>query len=408
MPVNLKPLTIDSIFPIKGISLGIAKAHIKKPNRKDLLLVTISEGSKVSGVFTQNAFCAAPVLLCKEHLKNTPGIRALIVNTGCANAGTGEDGLLKAKETCETVSELLSIKPEQVLPFSTGVILESLPIDKIKNGLPDTIKNLDPTHWIDAAEAIMTTDIAPKAASRKIKIQDKEVVISGVSKGSGMIHPNMATMLSFIATDASINQILLDKLLKEVTEESFNCITVDGDTSTNDSFILIATGKAEHIEINQEDKSYKVLKGAIREVAIELAQAIVRDGEGATKFITIQVESGRDDTECRKVGFAIAHSPLIKTAFFASDPNLGRILAAIGYAGIDSLDITKIQLFLGNVLVAENGGRASSYSEAQGQEVMKHPEISMRVLLNRGYAKATIWTCDFSYEYVKINADYRT
>ena len=408
MPVNLKPLTIDSIFPIKGISLGIAKANIKKPNRKDLLLVTIAEGSKVSGVFTQNAFCAAPVLLCKEHLKNTSGIRALIVNTGCANAGTGEDGLLKAKESCEAVSELLSIKPEQVLPFSTGVILESLPIDKIKNGLPDTIKNLDPTHWIDAAEAIMTTDIAPKAASRKIKIQDKEVVISGVSKGSGMIHPNMATMLSFIATDASINQILLDKLLKEVTEESFNCITVDGDTSTNDSFILIATGKAEHIEINQEDQSYKALRDAIREVAIELAQAIVRDGEGATKFITIQVESGRDDAECRKVGFAIAHSPLIKTAFFASDPNLGRILAAIGYAGVDSLDITKIQLFLGNVLVAEKGGRASSYTEAQGQEVMKHPEISMRILLNRGHAKATIWTCDFSYDYVKINADYRT
>ena len=408
MPVNLKALTIDSIFPIKGISLGIAKAHIKKPNRKDLLLVTIAEGSKVSGVFTQNAFCAAPVLLCKEHLKNTSGIRALIVNTGCANAGTGEDGLLKAKESCEAVSELLSIKPEQVLPFSTGVILESLPIDKIKNGLPDTIKNLDPTHWIDAAEAIMTTDIAPKAASRKIKIQDKEVVISGVSKGSGMIHPNMATMLSFIATDASINQILLDKLLKEVTEESFNCITVDGDTSTNDSFILIATGKAEHIEINQEDQSYKALRDAIREVAIELAQAIVRDGEGATKFITIQVESGLDDAECRKVGFAIAHSPLIKTAFFASDPNLGRILAAIGYAGVDSLDITKIQLFLGNVLVAEKGGRASSYTEAQGQEVMKHPEISMRILLNRGHAKATIWTCDFSYDYVKINADYRT
>lgn len=408
MPVNLKALTIDSIFAIKGISLGIAKAHIKKPNRKDLLLVTIAEGSKVSGVFTQNAFCAAPVLLCKEHLKNTSGIRALIVNTGCANAGTGEDGILKAKETCEAVSELLSIKPEQVLPFSTGVILESLPIDKIKNGLPDTIRNLDPSHWIDAAEAIMTTDIAPKAASRKIKIQDEEVVISGVSKGSGMIHPNMATMLSFIATDASINQILLDKLLKEVTEESFNCITVDGDTSTNDSFILIATGKEEHIEINQEDKSYKALKDGIREVAIELAQAIVRDGEGATKFITIQVESGRDDAECRKVGFAIAHSPLIKTAFFASDPNLGRILAAIGYAGIDSLDITKIQLFLGNVLVAEKGGRASSYTEAQGQEVMKHPEISMRILLNRGHAKATIWTCDFSYDYVKINADYRT
>jgi glutamate N-acetyltransferase/amino-acid N-acetyltransferase len=408
MPVNLKPLTVDSIFPIKGISLGIAKAHIKKPNRKDLLLVTIAEGSKVSGVFTQNAFCAAPVLLCKEHLKNSAGIRALIVNTGCANAGTGEDGIFKAKETCKAVSELLSIKPEQVLPFSTGVILESLPIDKIKNGLPDTIKNLDPSHWIDAAEAIMTTDIAPKAASRKVKIQDKEVVISGVSKGSGMIHPNMATMLSFIATDASINQILLDKLLREVTGESFNSITVDGDTSTNDSFILIATGKAEHIEINQEDKNYEVLKNAIREVAIELAQAIVRDGEGATKFITIQIESGRDDAECRKVGFAIAHSPLIKTAFFASDPNLGRILAAIGYAGIESLDIKKVQLFLGDVLVAEKGGRASSYTESQGQEVMKHPEISMRILLNRGHAKATIWTCDFSYDYVKINADYRT
>ena len=408
MPVNLKPLTVDSIFPIKGISLGIAKAHIKKPNRKDLLLVTIAEGSKVSGVFTQNAFCAAPVLLCKEHLKNSAGIRALIVNTGCANAGTGEDGIFKAKETCKAVSELLSIKPEQVLPFSTGVILETLPIDKIKNGLPDTIKNLDPSHWIDAAEAIMTTDIAPKAASRKVKIQDKEVVISGVSKGSGMIHPNMATMLSFIATDASINQILLDKLLREVTGESFNSITVDGDTSTNDSFILIATGKAEHIEINQEDKNYEVLKNAIREVAIELAQAIVRDGEGATKFITIQIESGRDDAECRKVGFAIAHSPLIKTAFFASDPNLGRILAAIGYAGIESLDIKKVQLFLGDVLVAEKGGRASSYTESQGQEVMKHPEISMRILLNRGHAKATIWTCDFSYDYVKINADYRT
>ncbi|MFM7481812.1 MAG: bifunctional glutamate N-acetyltransferase/amino-acid acetyltransferase ArgJ [Candidatus Methylopumilus sp.] len=408
MPVNLKPLTIDSIFPIKGLSLGIAKAHIKKPNRKDLLLVTIAEGSKVSGVFTQNAFCAAPVLLCIEHLKNSAGIRALIVNTGCANAGTGEDGISKAKETCKAVSELLSIKPEQVLPFSTGVILESLPIDKIKNGLPDTIKNLDPSHWIDAAEAIMTTDIAPKAASRKIKIQDKEVVISGVSKGSGMIHPNMATMLSFIATDASINQILLDKLLREVTRESFNCITVDGDTSTNDSFILIATGKAEHDEINQEDKSYEILRDAIREVAIELAQAIVRDGEGATKFITIQVESGVDNAECRKVGFAIAHSPLIKTAFFASDPNLGRILAAIGYAGIESLDITKIQLFLGNVLVVEKGGRAISYTETQGQEVMKHPEISMRILLNRGHANATIWTCDFSYDYVKINADYRT
>jgi len=408
MPVNLKALTIDSIFPIKGISLGIAKAHIKKPNRKDLLLVTIAEGSKVAGVFTQNAFCAAPVVLCKEHLKNISGIRALIVNTGCANAGTGEDGILKAKETCEAVSKLLSIKPHQVLPFSTGVILESLPVDKIKNGLPDTIKNLDPSHWIDAAEAIMTTDIAPKAASRKIKIQDKEVFISGVSKGSGMIHPNMATMLSFIATDASINQILLDKLLKEVTEESFNSITVDGDTSTNDSFILIATGKAEHDEINQEDKSYEILRDAIREVAIELAQAIVRDGEGATKFITIQVESGLDNAECRKVGFAIAHSPLIKTAFFASDPNLGRILAAIGYAGIESLDITKIQLFLGNVLVVEKGGRAISYTETQGQEVMKHPEISMRILLNRGHANATIWTCDFSYDYVKINADYRT
>ncbi len=408
MPVNLKPLTIDSISPIKGISLGTAKAHIKKPNRKDLLLVTIAEGSRVSGVFTQNAFCAAPVLLCKEHLKNESGIRALIINTGCANAGTGEDGISKAKETCQAVSELLSINSRQVLPFSTGVILESLPIDKIKNGLPDTVKNLDPAHWFDAAEAIMTTDIAPKGASRRIKIQDREIFISGVSKGSGMIHPNMATMLSFIATDASINQILLDKLLKEVTQQSFNCITVDGDTSTNDSFILIATGHAGNREIIEEDNDYEILKAAILEVAIELAQAIVRDGEGATKFITIQVESGLDNAECRKVGFAIAHSPLIKTAFFASDPNLGRILAAIGYAGIESLDISKIELYLGDFLVAEKGGRATSYTEYQGQEVMKHSEISMRILLNRGHAKATIWTCDFSYDYVKINADYRS
>jgi glutamate N-acetyltransferase / amino-acid N-acetyltransferase len=408
MPVNLKPLTIDSISPIKGISLGTAKAHIKKPNRKDLLLVTIAEGSRVSGVFTQNAFCAAPVLLCKEHLKNESNIRALIINTGCANAGTGEEGILKAKETCQAVSELLSINSRQVLPFSTGVILESLPIDKIKNGLPDTVKNLDPAHWFDAAEAIMTTDIAPKGASRRIKIQDREIFISGVSKGSGMIHPNMATMLSFIATDASINQILLDKLLKEVTQQSFNCITVDGDTSTNDSFILIATGHAGNREIIEEDNDYEILKAAILEVAIELAQAIVRDGEGATKFITIQVESGLDNAECRKVGFAIAHSPLIKTAFFASDPNLGRILAAIGYAGIESLDISKIELYLGDFLVAEKGGRATSYAEHQGQEVMKHSEISMRILLNRGHAKATIWTCDFSYDYVKINADYRS
>jgi glutamate N-acetyltransferase/amino-acid N-acetyltransferase len=408
MPVNLKLLTIDSISPIKGISLGTAKAHIKKPNRKDLLLVTIAEGSRVSGVFTQNAFCAAPVLVCKEHLKNESGIRALIINTGCANAGTGEEGISKAKETCQAVSELLSINSRQVLPFSTGVILESLPIDKIKNGLPDTVKNLDPAHWFDAAEAIMTTDIAPKGASRRIKIQDREIFISGVSKGSGMIHPNMATMLSFIATDASINQILLDKLLKEVTQQSFNCITVDGDTSTNDSFILIATGHAGNREIIEEDNDYEILKAAILEVAIELAQAIVRDGEGATKFITIQVESGLDNAECRKVGFAIAHSPLIKTAFFASDPNLGRILAAIGYAGIESLDISKIELYLGDFLVAEKGGRATSYTEHQGQEVMKHSEISMRILLNRGHAKATIWTCDFSYDYVKINADYRS
>ena len=408
MPVNLKPLAVDSIFPVKGISLGIAKANIKKPDRKDLLLVNIDEGSKVSGVFTQNAFCAAPVLLCKEHLKRASDIRALIINTGCANAGTGEEGILRAKETCQAVGELLSIKSEQVLPFSTGVILENLPIEKIKLGLPEALKNLAPNHWVDAAEAIMTTDIVPKAASKKIKIQDKEISISGISKGSGMIHPNMATMLSFIATDASINQALLDQMLKEVTAQSFNCITVDGDTSTNDSFILIATGKAGHDEINQEGKDYESLKNAIQDIAIELAQAIVRDGEGATKFITVQVESGFDNAECRKVAFAIAHSPLIKTAFFASDPNLGRILAAIGYAGIEALDITKIQLFLGNTLVAENGCRAASYSEAQGQEVMKHSEISMRILLNRGKAKATIWTCDFSYDYVKINADYRT
>ena len=408
MPVNLNVPTAEALFPVAGLDMGYAMAQIRKPNRKDVLVVRVAEGSSVAGVFTKNRFCAAPVQVCQAHLKAGKGIRALVVNTGCANAGTGERGLADARATTAKVAELLGLQPEQVLVFSTGVILENLPMDRLLLGVDQAVAGLGKADWLDAATAIMTTDTLPKASSRKLKVGAGEITMTGVSKGAGMIRPNMATMLSFIATDASINQILLDKLLKEVTQQSFNCITVDGDTSTNDSFILIATGHAGNREIIEEDNDYEILKAAILEVAIELAQAIVRDGEGATKFITIQVESGLDNAECRKVGFAIAHSPLIKTAFFASDPNLGRILAAIGYAGIESLDISKIELYLGDFLVAEKGGRATSYTEHQGQEVMKHSEISMRILLNRGHAKATIWTCDFSYDYVKINADYRS
>jgi glutamate N-acetyltransferase/amino-acid N-acetyltransferase len=408
MPVNLTAPEAQSLLPVKGIKLGATEANVRKPDRKDVLVMQLAPGSKVAGVFTQNRFCAAPVTLCKDHLATGNEIRALLVNTGNANAGTGETGMQHARQTCEALAGLLGCKPQQILPFSTGVILEPLPVDRIIQGLPRCIEDLNEDHWIRAAETIMTTDIVAKGASRQITIDGKTMTITGISKGSGMIHPNMATMLGYIATDAAVSQEALDSIIRHAVNRSFNCITVDGDTSTNDSLILVATGQSALPQISESDAGFEVLRAAITEVAIDLAQAIVRDGEGATKFMTVQVSGGRDEAECRKIAYAIAHSPLIKTAFFASDPNLGRILAAIGYAGVEDLDVNALRLYLGEYLVAEHGGRAASYKEAQGAAVMQEPEITVRVELDRGSASVTIWTCDFSYDYVRINADYRS
>lgn len=408
MPVKLTAPEASSLLPVKGVQLGFAEAYIKKPNRKDVLVMTLAEGSRVAGVFTKNRFCAAPVILCKDFLAQKAGIRALLVNTGCANAGTGEDGLNRAQQSCDALANLLNIEANQVLPFSTGVILEPLPVDKVIAGLPAAITNLKEDNWLNAAEAIMTTDIVAKGTSRQISLSGKAVTITGISKGSGMIHPNMATMLGYVATDAEVSQSALENIIQYAVNKSFNCITVDGDTSTNDSLILMATNQAGNVEVTEDNADFITLRDALADVAIELAQAIVRDGEGATKFMTVTVEGGNNEAECRKVAYAIAHSPLIKTAFFASDPNLGRILAAIGYAGVDDLDVNTLQLYLGDVLVAEKGGRAISYLEEQGAAIMKESDILVRVLLNRGAENITIWTCDFSYDYVKINADYRS
>ena len=412
MPVLLSPPEAAALLPVPGVRLGVAEAGIRKANRKDLTLIELAPGARVAGVFTQNRFCAAPVQVCKAPLP-AGGIRALVINTGVANAGTGEPGLAAARATCEAVAAQLGLDAAQVLPFSTGVILEPLPVDRLVAGLPAAKAALKADGWFDAAHGIMTTDTVPKASSRQVLVGGKTVTLTGISKGAGMIKPNMATMLGFLATDADVAQPVLDALLKEVADLSFNSITVDGDTSTNDSFILIATGGAGNAEISAADsEDYRALRAAVIEVAVGLAQAIVRDGEGATKFMTIAVEGGRDREECRKVGYAVAHSPLVKTAFFASDPNLGRILAAIGYAGIDDLDVAKLRVWLGNpdesVLVAEHGGRAASYREESGSRIMKHAELTVRIALARGDAAATVWTCDFSYDYVKINADYRS
>ncbi len=413
MPVKLNSPEAASLLPVKGVQLGFAEAHVRKPNRKDVLVMTLVEGSKVAGVFTLNQFCAAPVILCKDFLAQKSGIRALLVNTGNANAGTGEEGLNRAKQTCVALSGLLNLQVNQVLPFSTGVSLEPLPVDKVIAGLPAAGELVCWRIVRSAAEAIMTTDIVAKGTSRQIQLGGKTVTITGISKGSGMIHPNMATMLGYIATDAAVSQSALESIIQYAVNKSFNCITVDGDTSTNDSLILMATNLAGNTEVNEDDvksasTDFIALRDAMTDVAIELAQAIVRDGEGATKFMTVKIEGGRDEAECRKVAYAIAHSPLIKTAFFASDPNLGRILAAIGYAGVDKLDVNALKLYLGDVLVAENGGRAAAYLEEQGSAVMKEPEILVCVDLARGDASCTVWTCDFSYDYVKINADYRS
>jgi glutamate N-acetyltransferase/amino-acid N-acetyltransferase len=408
MPVNLPAPTPTSLLPVKGILLGTTEANIKKPNRKDLLVMQLTPQSTVAGVFTQNRFCAAPVIVAREHLASGKNIRALVVNTGNANAGTGEEGLAAARSTCCEVANLLGCEAEQVLPFSTGVIMEALPLERIVAGLPACVKNLSSDNWFDAAHAIMTTDIVAKAVSRQVSLGGITVTVTGIAKGSGMIHPNMATMLGYIATDAAVAQPLLQQMVKHACDASFNCITVDGDTSTNDSLILIATGASGSPALTDSNHSdFQLLQATITEVATLLAQAIVRDGEGATKFITVTVEGGESVAECKQIAYAVARSPLVKTAFFASDPNLGRILAAIGYAGV-SLDVQRLKLYLDDVLVAENGGRAASYLEEDGQRVMQKGDITVRIVLERGKASGTVWTCDFSYDYVKINASYRS
>ncbi len=409
MPVNLVATPAAELFPVPGVRWGITEAGVRKAHRKDLSVLLLDEGSTVDAVFTQNRFCAAPVQVCREHLFQGFGIRAMLINTGNANAGTGDDGLVRARSTCIALARLLEIAPEQVLPFSTGVIMEPLPSDRIIAGLPKALDAAKQDSWAQAAEAIMTTDTVPKAFSRRVSVSGKTVTITGISKGAGMIRPNMATMLGFMATDACIAPALMAGLARELAEGSFNRVTVDGDTSTNDSFVVVATQQAGHAPITSwASAEGQALKTALMEVARLLAQAIVRDGEGATKFITVRVEGGRTADECRQVAYAIAHSPLVKTAFFASDPNLGRILAAVGYAGIADLDQSRIDLYLDEVLVAKDGGRHSGYAEADGARVMQQSEITVRVVLGRGEAVDTVWTCDFSYDYVKINADYRS
>ena len=412
MPVNLQQATPEQLLPIQGVSLGIAEAGIRKAGRKDLLVITLDEPAKIAGIFTRNSFCAAPVTVAREHLagqgRDNP-IRALVVNTGNANAGTGAEGIAHARATCEEAARLLGCHSQQVLPFSTGVIMERLPVEKIIAGLPAALADLKVDNWFAASQAIMTTDIVPKGASKQVSLDGTTITVTGIAKGSGMIRPNMATMLGYIATDAAVSQPLLDEILWHAAENSFNRITVDGDTSTNDAFMLISTGSAgNQLLLDNTSKAFNLLRDAITDVAAFLAQSIVRDGEGATKFITVRIESGMTADECTRAAYAIAHSPLVKTAFFASDPNLGRILAALGNAGIDGLDVSKVRLYLNEVLVAENGGRARDYREEDGQNVMKQSEIVIRVLLNRGESSATIWTCDLSYDYVKINASYRS
>ena len=408
MAVNLARPEAASLHPVAGVRVGVAAAGIKKPGRKDLLLIALDPGATVAGVFTRNRFCAAPVLVAREHLASGSAIRALVVNTGNANAGTGDDGLARARKVCAAAAAQLGCRPVEVLPFSTGVIMEPLPVDRIVTGLPAAAAALTADAWLDAAEAIMTTDTVPKARSARVAVGRRTVTVTGIAKGAGMIRPDMATMLGFIATDAPLSTAGAQAMLAHATDRSFNCITVDGDTSTNDALMLMASGAAGGSTLEPGSLLFDAVRDTVTEIAAWLAQAIVRDGEGATKFITVRIEGGRSVEECRRVAYAIAHSPLVKTAFFASDPNLGRLLAAIGYAGLDDLDVAKVSLYLDDVLVAANGGRHPAYREEDGQRVMKQAEISVRAVLGRGDARATVWTCDFSYDYVKINAEYRT
>ena len=409
MPVNLPLPDAATLYPIAGVYLGVTEAGIRKAQRKDLTVVLIDAGASVAGVFTSNRFCAAPVQVCREHLATGKAIRALVINTGNANAGTGTDGLARARSTCADVALRLGVEAQQVLPFSTGVIMETLPVDRIQAGLDAAIADARADHWLRAAQAIMTTDTQPKAFGAEGLVGGKQVRVTGISKGAGMIRPNMATMLGFIATDAQVSQSVIRQLALELAEGSFNRVTVDGDTSTNDSLLLIASNRADNPPVESlASPEGQQLKTLLLGVARQLAQAIVRDGEGATKFISVVVEGGRNAAECRQVAYAIAHSPLVKTAFFASDPNLGRVLAAVGYAGIEDLDQRRIDLFLDQVHVATQGGRHPDYLEADGQRVMQQSEITVRVVLGRGDATETVWTCDFSHDYVTINADYRS
>lgn len=406
MAVGLRPPEPAALHAVRGIELGTARAGVRKPDRRDVLVVRIAPGATVAGVFTRNRFCAAPVILARRLLEADQEIRALVVNTGNANAGTGEDGIRRASQVCAAVAAALFCEPRQVLPFSTGVIMEPLPAERIIAGLPEAVRDLAPGHWAEAAEAIMTTDTIPKAASRRVRLAGGEVTVTGIAKGAGMIRPDMATMLGFVATDARVESGALRQLLVAAADRSFNCITIDGDTSTNDAFVLVASGASGIAADTAGDLA--VLARAIDAVAIELAQAIVRDGEGATKFVTVRVEAGASESECRKVAYAIAHSPLVKTAFFASDPNLGRILAAIGYAGIEDLDPAQVDLFIDGIAVVRRGARDAGYRDADGVAAMKKPEFTVRAVLNRGTAAAGVWTCDLSFDYVKINAEYRT
>ena len=403
MAVNLAPPVPAQLHPVPGVELGVAMAGVKKPQRRDLLVVRLAPGTTVAGVFTRNRFCAAPVVLARKHL--AAEVRALVVNTGNANAGTGKDGLQRALRVCASLADRIGCRREQVLPFSTGVIMEPLPVERIVAGLPQALADLRADNWVAAAEAIMTTDTVAKAASRKIRLSSGEAVVTGIAKGSGMICPDMATLLGFIATDAKVGKAVLQRLTRQAAAASFNAITVDGDTSTNDAFVCLATGRGPEARAG---KDIKAIGDAIAEVAVQLAQAIVRDGEGATKFVTVRVERGRSRAECRRVAYAIAHSPLVKTAFFASDPNLGRILAAIGNAGVAGLDTAKVALYMDDVLVAQGGARHPAYREEQGVAVMRKPEFTVRAVLGRGRSGATLWTCDLSFDYVKINAEYRT
>jgi glutamate N-acetyltransferase / amino-acid N-acetyltransferase len=413
MAVNFTPTDPAQLHPVQGLQIGVVEAGVRKANRKDVTVMLLDEGASVAGVFTKNRFCAAPVQMCRDHLRRGLGIRAILINTGNANAGTGDDGLARARSTCVALARHLEVAPEQILPFSTGVIMEPLPNDRIEAALPAALKDAQPNHWGKAAEGIMTTDTLPKAFSERVEIAGKTVTVTGISKGAGMIRPNMATMLGFLATDAVIPQPLMQQLARDLADQSFNRVTIDGDTSTNDSFIVIATNKiafsADSIRADGTfSPEFTALKVAMLRVAQRCAQAIVRDGEGATKFITVKVTGGKVQEECTQAAYAIAHSPLVKTAFFASDPNLGRILAAVGYAGIDDLDQTKIALYLDDVHVVQNGGRRAEYKEEDGARVMKQAEITVHIDLGRGSAQDTVWTCDFSYDYVKINADYRS